>query len=286
MSKFPLGLLPDRPETRAVHRSCSAKRKRPLLSSNIPFVQPIRWLLDQEDTPSCVGHAAASVVDSQLTDGTRVSATDLWTESRRIQGDLWDADQGTRFEFTVEVLKNQGYRRYRADDIENVHSHTSQSPADLLEAFDHRQPGIDHEVVDPGLSDAVARTEDVLLRGFGAAIGIMVKSRFMDISITPGRPETIVTTQFLGGETGLGGHEMRAGGFFNVGGQKRVLLINSWKDWGGCYLPPGAILDASLRNLVVRLVDGRIYLPQCVWADASVLEAAWDIHAIKLKAAA
>jgi hypothetical protein len=225
------------------------------------IIQPIAWIRNQLEKPSCVGQTFAAGVDASLLRAGKsappwCSAVDLWKDARRRQGRLDHVLDGTRAEFAIEALIRRGWSAYQLGEDAGSASKDDDKP-DLdreLFADDRRMPTVTHYDIGPG-SDRVERVVAALQRGYVVGLGTGVRHRFFN----PPR-DTVLDDEYLGGN--VNGHEMRVVGY--VADMDGFLLQNSWGEaWAGFEL------DRPYRG--------------CCLVSLDVVEQAWDIDALEVR---
>lgn len=225
------------------------------------IIQPIAWIRDQLEKPSCVGQTFAAGIDAMLVrDGKRgppwCSAVDLWRDARRRQGRLEQVLEGTRAEYAIASLLRRGWSPYRqGEDARSVDADNDRPSLDEeLFADDRRMPQVDHYDIGPG-SDRVERVVAALQRGYVVGLGIGVRMRFM----SPPR-DTVLEPDYF--DERSNGHEMRVVGY--VADMDAFMLQNSWGEaWGGFEL------DRQYRG--------------CCLVSLDVVHQAWDIDALEVR---
>jgi hypothetical protein len=255
--------------------------ERPYLATLLPLVtvfQPVLCIHDQAQKGSCVGQALTAGAEARLK--RRFSAVDLWTDARRRQGDLADADTGTDSEHAIESMIRRGLSPYvqgederpRSEDI-RIAALDQELAADekrIPVANEHRTIGDGHECLQ-SISDALQRSYDVV-NGDG------VRDPYFSLSLDDIADDSCLNNPYENG------HEQRIVAIiapndtaFPAKQRGCVLYQNSWGEgWGGYTLPctvtctDGTVLE---RGTVLR---------GCILVKGTCVAKAWDRDALEL----
>ena len=224
-------------------------------------MQPIPWIRNQQDKPSCAGQAFAAIVDAAHagTELPRASAVDLWIDARRRQGDLLDASQGVAGEFVINSLMVRGWSSYtEGEDSEPLSDDMIMPELDKeLEAYDHRQLNAIHYTIPFG--NRKLQVIDALSKGYGVMIGGSCKDAFFN----PPHGK-VLGLDYFNGDAG-NGHAMRIAGYDAA--LDAFIDENSWgSDWDFC------VTSAGLK------------IPGCCLFAPAVIESVWDVEVIGIVA--
>jgi hypothetical protein len=232
-------------------------------AASLPIQLPIERIIDQGSLPACVGAAMCACAESVLGDDPRRSWVRIWTDARRRDGSLADAEQGTYFSSAIESVMRRGLDPEEPGEAD---SRTEQTQPDDLDsemaAFDERQTDAEHWRIPDGDLDAVI---DALGAGMGVGIGAGVRDGWFNFFGSPRKasdPDVVLTSAALGGNSS--GHEQRIVDVRVENARRLWTIQNSWGLNGGCHRP-----DDSFQL-------------GCALVDDSAIRAAWDLDAIKI----
>jgi hypothetical protein len=235
-------------------------------------LQPVAWIRNQLNKPSCCGQAVIGRRDSLVGGPPWGSAVDAWTDARRRDGTLAHADYGTYAESVFDSLIERGTSRYKeGEDDRSILLDMQQDDLDgELEAGDTRIPeSWEHHQIS---SSITMSTIDALARGLVDVFGTGCKPPFFNLGA-----EQVATTKHLGGN--VDGHEQGIVGYYAPRGL--FIAQNSWGEGFGGLTLPDDISDEEIARLF-PCARGR-FLPGCYWLDPAVLEAAWDNDVLRVK---
>lgn len=218
-------------------------------------LQRVLRIHDQGAKPSCVGQSHAAGIESVL--GVPVSSVDIWTDARRRQGALDNPLAGTRSEFAILSLMRRGISPYVAgEDRRSVDDDIRLSGLDAeLGADDRRQLGATHYGITPGYLDGLA---SALEQGMVVTLESGCKPAYFTAPF-----DVVLGTDYRSGDDD--GHSERIYG--RVPERKAWAVQGSWGESFGGW----------------RDSDGTVHRG-CVLVSDKVIEAAWNIDAIKIKA--
>lgn len=261
-----MGLVPDRPETRAADRQFSANYKAAQSAVGF-YMQGAGDLRDQVSFPSCVGQSLAACIDG-LNPGVKASAVSIWREARRRQGKIESITEGTRFEYAVEGLVHRGWDTWKpGEDASNEEAGAFAPPAgddlaDELFAHDKRITAQRSRISEEG-EKRYELIEVALQANHGVVIGIGTRPKFLRHTGVQNQPDVVLGLAYLGGD--VDGHGMRVRAFWrDRDGNRIYMLQNSWGPfWGGCHGPD------------------KVWYPGCVWVSQAVINVAWDLHVVE-----
>lgn len=234
--------------------------------------QPVAWIRNQRQYPSCVGHSiAASIEGINKARGRynrRVSGVSIWREAHRLQGKIERIDQGTRIEYGLTGLVARGWDPYRdGEDKDPVEAGKQDDLADELFADDKRYGKFKRWRI---RGDARARIDQVVaaLRGsYGVVMGCFLRDQFF----AQREHDRALAFDSFGG--GRNSHAMRVFGVRHAAnGRRHFAVQNSWgSGWGGIYIEVGP--------------SQRLFRQGCCWVDESVLgdeDGTHDIHCLEV----
>lgn len=265
--------------TDARRRLCAERPYHSSLLSLCTVFQPIFWIHDQASKGSCVGQAYTAGIEPHVQ--RQLSAVGLWTDARRRQGDLRDADTGTYSEMAIESLIRRGVHPYvEAEDERPTREDTQIADLeDELAADPNRIPAsFEHRTLSEG--QRTASVCDALQRGYVVANGDGVKDPYFNIGL-----DQVADSNYLN-EPNRNGHEQRVSAFihpddtrFPSNHRNCFVYQNSWgRAWGGFRVP----CDITCTDGSVIL--GGTILHGCALVRASVLEHAWDCDTLQVSA--
>jgi hypothetical protein len=226
---------------------------------------------------SCVGEALTGRIESSL--NVDLSGVGLWTDARRRQGDLLDADTGTDFDHAIASLIHRGVESYvPGEETRSVEEDTQLAELSQELQADDRKFSIDVERFSiPCSGTALSTIADALANRMAVVFGAGVRYAYE----TLGKDE-IATPDMLNSPSN--GHEQ--GIVAVIAGDDRgfpeeqrgtFLIQNSWDvTWGGYTLP------VSVRCADgTRLPAGTVF-PGCVLATRETIIGLWDIDAFQI----
>jgi len=272
-------LRPDPEHVRVAESRSIPFRSVPSAAAPDMHIQPIMWIHDQGQTPSCAGQSTAACIEQDA--GERLSGVELWRESLRRLGTAVSMDEGTYIYAVGEGAVERGcvpYREGEQDDVAWVLRSTDQPGlACELDASVRRVPAPQRVRIDAVGADRLTALVDALGRGLrvcaGGPITARLQARTRDMAGTIAYDDEV-----WGQRDSIGGHAMRIAGYWRrPDGSTLGLIQNSWgPDWGGAWVPGGV----SVPSIAIPQPGGYI-VPGCVWVDSSVLMSAyaWDFHA-------
>jgi hypothetical protein len=253
MTLFP-GCLRERPEHSRMLRA--VKRYVGAAGPLCDVVQPIPRIRDQRATPSCVGQSIAARYHG-LT-GFDASATDLWTDARRRDGNLYDDSVGTWVSSAIDSATKRGLSPYGVGDEIDSEAHTRRDDlSGELAAYDRRLNRIyDHHVTDGTVDEQRYAIVRALLAGRAVIWTTGVTERFFD------HPANLYVDD---AEVGIdhNGHAMGVAGY--LAAIDCALVQNSWgKRWGGvvvsdeayegcCLVPMDVLVRAAWETWIIQV---------------------------------
>jgi hypothetical protein len=232
------------------------------------IMQPVSYLMDQAQKPSCVGKSYQGRLNALL--GVDPSGVGLWTLARAIEGNLSDPMQGTTPQAAINVLLNHGWGpSHPADDMRPV-SEDLQLPTidDELSAFDNQLPkAVAHYVctgtdaqIENAVIDALARTASAGKFRNVVSFGTGVLPPFEEPP-----PDTVLDETYLSADA-PDGHEQGIVGY--LADRDAFVVQGSWGKWTWC--------NAIINNKKKRL-DG------CCLVSRSVVTRAWAVDVLQVQ---
>ncbi len=261
MSRGGLGLAPDTNRQRLVDAAECPLDLSQLEGPTDVVVQPVPWIRDQRDFPSCVGQAFAAAIDAHTLQEPWASAVGIWREARRRQGRLEQIERGTRSAYAVEGLVHRGWDPFvQGEDLDPVEAGQQDDLQDELFAHDKRMPlELNRYRIVAAGAERLEAVDAALFVGLGVVLGSGTRRGFGDIAT-----DELVTSALRGGDRD--GHAERVAGMWRQGGRRRYLVQGSWGvGFAGCHAPSGVLLAG------------------CYLADESVIVDGWDLHCIDPK---
>jgi hypothetical protein len=264
------GCLPDRDSTRereqSEHNYGQAFAAAPASTGDI--IQPIAWIRDQRDFPSCAGQSFAECIDAVTRKPPWASGVSIWREARRRQNQIEDIAEGTRLEYAVAGLVARGWDPYvEGEDSDKVEAgvgapDAGDDLADEMFAYDKRDLSGKRYRID---GDRCALVDDALQRNLGVVIGSGLTESYFYIQNSPGQTERVYGGNYIGGDAN--GHAQRIFARSYWPGRRVYAIQNHWSiQWGGCRMPGG------------------LWEPGCIWVEEDVIsELAWDVYGFQVQ---
>ena len=228
-----------------------------------PIIRPLARLIDQLNYGACAGCSITELVESVYGVPPYLSWSRMWTEARRIDGNLKNIDVGTYFTSAVQALTERGIDKEEDGELNRIAELTKPDDYDSeLDAFDRIQVGTERWRMPDGDLDAL---DDGMNRKLGAAIATGVKNPYFTYfsrKRSSSEADVVLGTESLGGY--VNGHEQAILAVDRVGGVRRYAIQNSWGDYGGCHMPDGT------------------WQPGCVWVNEAVIRSCWDCDLIQI----
>ena len=268
------GLRKRSEETR--HRFAAERSYGGTLMPLATCLQPVAFVHDQKLKSSCVGQAWTGRIES-LTGRGRASAVELWTDARRRQGDLLNADTGTDSHQAIEslILRGLSASAPGEDDRSPAEDRELAALAQELAADDTRIPAATEHRVIP--NNRVAAVVDALLRGKAVCTGGGVLAAYSYL-----QPNQVADETQLGGDEG---HEQGVAGYidahddrFPAAWRHCFVWANSWGDWSGIVLPCDVTRTDGTVARAGTLLEG------CALVKASVIDQQWDVDTLVVNA--
>ena len=254
---------------------------RPYRSSLLPVstvFQSMPYVHDQCQKGSCVGQALTEGAERFF--GSRMSAVDLWTDARRRQGNLLNADTGTDSIHAIDSFTDRGLSLYVDGEdsrpiTQDIEIAALQSE---LQAPDHRLSGTAYHMAVTIGASAREQIVDGLQRGYACIFGTGVFDPYFDL-----KTDNIADRRCLGADDQ--GHEQRILGYidandarFPIAQRGCYVIQNSWgAAWGGYILPCDITTVDSTTFSFGTMLSG------CVLATYDVIEStAWDCDVVQI----
>lgn len=219
-------------------------------------MQKVAFVRNQQAKPSCVGQAVASCVDSKNlgAEFPLASATQLWIDARRRQGNLEGCLDGTRVEYALDSLKERGVGTYTSEDDTQDIIDDGRIPSLMkeLEADTHRV-NVSHYILEENRSE---RVRQALQAGQCVVLCTGVSYDYGDMGFNQ-----VVTPRDLDPNMYTRGHAQRVFAYFDDVGLFGV--VNSWGvTWGG---------------FAMNSTEAHGVFKGCVLVEPACIEQAWDI---------
>lgn len=227
---------------------------------------------------SCVGDALTGRIEPHI--GYALSGVGLWTDARRIQGNLNDPDTGTDFLTALKSLQTRGVEQYvPGEETRSIEEDIRIAPLEEeLQADDVRiSVSAEHRVIPAG-DGAFVSVCDAVQHNMAVCSGMGVRPKFDRVSWGQILDGSFVDDPFRNGhEMGIvatiAGDDSR----FPVEHRACFLLQNSWgKGWGGYTLP------CDVRSTRGELLPKGTRFPGAALVRKSALESVWDIDALQI----
>ncbi len=269
MTDFETGAHPDTEHQRLRDRADASFDDFASSSAvgQVTLVRPIPWLLNQGRKPSCVGHAFAAGVNSVIasTNGTRTSntiappagsgpwcsAVSIWRDARfRQTGKYSETLRGTRLQYAVESLCLRGWDDWeRGEEHDEGEASQQDDLRDEMFADDKRGGDATRYRIWRRGADRLDQLDAALTDRTLVVVGAFwLRAAFFKIGFLG--DDALSADLFGGGDSS---HALWIAGRRVVDGRRQYLLVNSWRRWGGIFLPSGGQLG------------------QCAWVEESAI---------------
>ena len=268
MTPFAMGRLPNNEKLRAAWNEVRKFALAPGARDDSTIIQPVGYLMDQKQLPSCVGKSWQGRLNGLL--GIDISAVNLWIESRSYDGSLLDSSAGTYAESAIQILLENGWTaRVNAyeDSLDPSDPTLTELPslAELMSGDDNRMASaIDHQTItgsddDIHFSILQALREKDSKGQFvnGISFGTGVFAKFFNPPA-----DTVLDERYLSPYGDQGGHEQGLVGWSKE--RQAYLIQGSWDIWTHCY------------------INDVIY-PGCCLVSRAVVEHAWAVDKMRVR---
>lgn len=240
-------------------RSRELRYQKRYIGASVPLAdvfQEVQRIRDQESTPSCVGQSLAAAYHGLL--GFDASATDLWTDARRRDGNLYNGNVGTWVSSAIASATERGLSPFVKGDESNEKAHTGRDDLSGELAADDRRM---HRVWAHHVTDGdVEQQREAIVHALTADRAV-IWTTGVGRELYDHKANVLVDDEEVGYNSN--GHAMRVAGY--CASVDCALVQNSWgRSWAGvvvadrayegcCLVPMSVLIRSAWETWIIQV---------------------------------